>query len=96
MSKRAFPGFCIELIERLAAILRFNYTFIEQENGAYGTKQPNGEWDGMIGRLRSDRVSGASLGHPALSQILIIIIIVKPQDTLVASVRSVATPRSPQ
>ncbi|KOB70403.1 Ionotropic glutamate receptor subunit ia [Operophtera brumata] len=51
-------SFCIELIERLATILQFNYTFIEQEDGQYGSKQDDGTWNGMIGRLHTDMEDG--------------------------------------
>jgi glutamate receptor, ionotropic, invertebrate len=50
-----FEGFGIELIEKLAAKIGFNYTFEFQEDRQYGNKQPDGSWDGMIGELMADR-----------------------------------------
>ncbi|RVE41858.1 hypothetical protein evm_013502 [Chilo suppressalis] len=50
-----YEGFCIELIDKLANLLHFNYTFVEQEDRDYGkydnkTKQ----WTGMMRRLMDD------------------------------------------
>lgn len=44
-------GFAVDLIADLAKELKFNYTFIVEEDGNYGTKRPDGKWDGMIGKL---------------------------------------------
>ncbi|XP_053604549.1 glutamate receptor ionotropic, kainate 2-like [Plodia interpunctella] len=50
-----YEGFCIELIERLAEHLHFNYTFVEQLDGKYGdVNVDTGEWNGMTGRLMKD------------------------------------------
>lgn len=50
-----FEGFGIELIEKLAAKVGFNYTFKLQEDKKYGNKQSDGSWDGMIAELMADR-----------------------------------------
>lgn len=50
-----FEGFGIELIEKLAAKIGFNYTFEIQEDRKYGNRQADGSWDGMIGELQADR-----------------------------------------
>lgn len=51
-----YEGFCIELIQRLAEALHFNYTFVLQEDGKYGSlvDPKRGIWNGMMGRLISD------------------------------------------
>ncbi|XP_035449990.2 glutamate receptor ionotropic, kainate 2 isoform X1 [Spodoptera frugiperda] len=50
-----YEGFCIELIDRLAKLLQFNYTFVEQEDGDYGSKDNvTNKWSGMLGRLMED------------------------------------------
>ncbi|XP_026736704.1 probable glutamate receptor, partial [Trichoplusia ni] len=50
-----YEGFCIELIDRLAKLLQFNYTFVEQEDGVYGNLDlKTGKWNGMLGRLMED------------------------------------------
>lgn len=51
-----FEGFGIELIEKLANRLGFNYTFQLQEDGRYGSPdKTTGEWDGMVRELMDDR-----------------------------------------
>lgn len=47
-----FEGFGIELIHELSLMLGFNYTFKLQEDGVYGSKNANGEWNGMIKEIR--------------------------------------------
>lgn len=47
-----FEGFGIELIENLADMLGFNYTFLLQDDGAYGVfNQTTQQWDGMLGEV---------------------------------------------
>lgn len=47
-----YEGFGIDLIEEMAALTGFNYTFILQEDKKNGVKDPvTGKWSGMIGRL---------------------------------------------
>lgn len=47
-----FEGFGIELIHELSLMLGFNYTFVLQEDGVYGSKNAEGEWNGMIKEIR--------------------------------------------
>ncbi|XP_030033794.2 glutamate receptor ionotropic, kainate 2 [Manduca sexta] len=50
-----YEGFCIELIEKLSKMLKFNYTFVEQVDGSYGSyDNATNRWTGMIGRLMTD------------------------------------------
>ncbi|XP_072932394.1 glutamate receptor ionotropic, kainate 2-like [Epargyreus clarus] len=51
LGNKRYEGFCIELIERLAQLLQFNYVFAEQEDGVYGSLDKNGQWTGMMRRL---------------------------------------------
>ena len=45
-------GFCIELIQRLAEQLHFNYTFEMQADGQYGKYDPVSKtWNGILGRI---------------------------------------------
>lgn len=38
-------------------MLKFNYTFVEQEDGEYGIYNNTlGKWTGMLGRLIEDKV----------------------------------------
>ena len=50
-----YEGYGIELIQKLAVKIGFNYTFELQEDKKYGNKQPDQSWDGMIGELMADR-----------------------------------------
>lgn len=47
-----YEGFGIDLIEEMAVLTGFNYTFILQEDKKNGVKDPvTGKWSGMIGKL---------------------------------------------
>ena len=46
-----FEGFCIDLIDEIAQILKFNYTFHIVKDGSYGSKNDDGEWNGMVREL---------------------------------------------
>lgn len=51
-----FEGFGIELIDKLSHKLGFNYTFILQEDGAYGSlNRDTGEWNGMLREIMDGR-----------------------------------------
>lgn len=43
-------GFGIDLIHELSLMLGFNYTFLIQEDGVYGSPV-NGQWNGMVREL---------------------------------------------
>jgi ABC-type amino acid transport substrate-binding protein len=48
----AFEGFAIDLIEEIAHILKFNYSFKWVDDGAYGFRnKETGEWNGLMGEL---------------------------------------------
>lgn len=44
-----YEGFCVDLIEELSRLLGFKYKFKLVADNAYGIKDENGEWNGMIG-----------------------------------------------
>ncbi|XP_055535887.1 glutamate receptor ionotropic, kainate 2-like isoform X2 [Wyeomyia smithii] len=47
-----FEGFGIDLINELSIMLGFNYTFILQEDGVYGSlNRETGKWNGMVQEL---------------------------------------------
>lgn len=35
-AENQYEGFCIDLLNEMAAILKFNYTIIEVQDGSYG------------------------------------------------------------
>ncbi|CAB3407428.1 unnamed protein product [Caenorhabditis bovis] len=48
----AYEGYCIDLLAKIAALLKFNYTIRTVHDDAYGTRGPNGKWSGMVGELQ--------------------------------------------
>ena len=49
--KDRFEGFTIDLLERLAAELKFHYQLYVSPSNAYGGPKPDGSWDGMVGEI---------------------------------------------
>ena len=49
LGNEQFEGFCVDLIGELSNIMGFRYKFKLVSDGAYGIKDENGEWNGMIG-----------------------------------------------
>ncbi|KAJ2950838.1 hypothetical protein O0L34_g5181 [Tuta absoluta] len=51
-----YEGFCIELIETLAEMLNFNYTFVQQEGNGYGSyNAKTKQWEGMLRTVMDDK-----------------------------------------
>lgn len=48
-----FMGFAVDLIEEVAEMLDFKYEIYLVNDGKFGSRLPNGEWNGMIGELLS-------------------------------------------
>ncbi|OQR80351.1 glutamate receptor, partial [Tropilaelaps mercedesae] len=46
-----FYGYAIDLIAALADLCKFNYTFYISPDRKYGSRQPDGKWNGMVGEL---------------------------------------------
>uniref|UniRef100_A0A5S6QD46 Glutamate receptor n=1 Tax=Trichuris muris TaxID=70415 RepID=A0A5S6QD46_TRIMR len=46
-----YEGFCVDLLERIAEVNKFNYTIHEVKDKSYGTPDAAGHWSGMIGEL---------------------------------------------
>lgn len=50
-----YEGFGIEIIEELAKMNEFNYTFEIQTDGVYGSYDPKiGKWTGMMEKIMTD------------------------------------------
>eukprot|EP00116_Pleurobrachia_bachei_P002560 sb/3462822/ len=47
-SPKCYTGLSVELVEMLATRLKFTYHFVVPEDGVYGSKNAEGEWNGMI------------------------------------------------
>ncbi|CAH3015261.1 unnamed protein product, partial [Porites evermanni] len=47
----SFKGYCMDLLDELARILKFSYEIYTSPDGLYGAETENGSWNGMIGEL---------------------------------------------
>ena len=47
----SFKGYCMDLLDELARILKFTYEVYTSPDGLYGAETENGSWNGMIGEL---------------------------------------------
>lgn len=47
-----YEGYCIDLLDRIAEHRQFKYTIHEVRDKAYGSKDANGKWNGMVGELQ--------------------------------------------
>ncbi|XP_064489101.1 glutamate receptor ionotropic, kainate 2-like [Ornithodoros turicata] len=63
-----FEGFCVDLIREIANILHFNYEFRLVRDGAYGSRDPKGAWNGMIREL-IDREADLAIADLTISYI---------------------------
>ncbi|CAL4122174.1 unnamed protein product, partial [Meganyctiphanes norvegica] len=55
-----FEGFCVDLLNEVAGILKFNFTMRPVPGNAYGSRnQETGEWNGMIRELLDRRAEMA-------------------------------------
>ncbi|XP_064489384.1 glutamate receptor ionotropic, kainate 2-like [Ornithodoros turicata] len=50
-SNDRFEGYCIDLIREISNVLRFNYELRMVRDGAYGSRNAKGEWNGMVREL---------------------------------------------
>ncbi|KAJ0170035.1 hypothetical protein K1T71_014641 [Dendrolimus kikuchii] len=46
-----YEGYCIDLIDKIAEALEFDYEIITPKSGGFGQKLPNGSWNGVVGDL---------------------------------------------
>nr|ARO70285.1 antennal ionotropic receptor 8a [Dendrolimus punctatus] len=46
-----YEGYCIDLIDKIAEALEFDYEILTPKSGGFGQKLPNGSWDGVVGDL---------------------------------------------
>ncbi|XP_076446947.1 glutamate receptor ionotropic, kainate 2-like isoform X1 [Babylonia areolata] len=46
-----FEGFAVDLLEEIAKMLKFDYEIYLVHDGKFGSKQSDGQWNGMIGEL---------------------------------------------
>jgi len=46
-----YEGFCVDLAAKIAQLVGFDYKIRPVQDGAYGTKDENGRWNGMVGEI---------------------------------------------
>ncbi|XP_045135403.1 ionotropic receptor 25a-like isoform X2 [Portunus trituberculatus] len=46
-----YVGYCVDLAERLAKEMKFDYDFRFPKDGQYGVRQKDGTWNGLVGDL---------------------------------------------
>ncbi|KAG7328713.1 hypothetical protein KOW79_008657 [Hemibagrus wyckioides] len=56
---KRYKGFSIDVLDALAKTLGFKYEIYQVADGKYGSPQPNGSWDGLIGELTNKRADMA-------------------------------------
>lgn len=55
-----YEGFCMDLLKEMSRILGFRYELRLVRDGSYGTRNDNGQWNGMVRELM-DRVRKISV-----------------------------------
>ncbi|XP_075152081.1 ionotropic receptor 25a [Haematobia irritans] len=58
---KGYKGYCIDLIDEIAAIVHFDYTIEEVEDGKFGNMDEKGEWNGIVKKL-IDKKADIGLG----------------------------------
>ncbi|KAL3861017.1 hypothetical protein ACJMK2_007110 [Sinanodonta woodiana] len=51
-----YGGMCIDLLEQLSNTLNFTYELIEPSDGVFGSRSPDGRWNGLVGQLERQEV----------------------------------------
>jgi len=46
-----YEGFCVDLAEKIAKLVGFDYKIRPVRDNKYGSKEENGGWNGMVGEL---------------------------------------------
>lgn len=57
-----YEGFCVDMLQELAGLLKFRFHIKLVEDGLYGAPEPNGSWTGMVGELINRVRAGGAWG----------------------------------
>ncbi|XP_055372265.1 ionotropic receptor 25a [Condylostylus longicornis] len=60
-SPKGYKGYCIDLIDEIAKIVKFDYEIYEVEDGKFGNMDENGDWNGIVRKL-IDKQADIGLG----------------------------------
>lgn len=60
-SEKGFKGYCIDLLDEIAKLVKFEYVIHEVEDKKFGNMDENGEWNGIVRKLM-DKQADIGLG----------------------------------
>lgn len=60
-SPKGYKGYCIDLLNEIAEIVKFDYEIKEVEDGKFGNMDEKGEWNGIVRKL-IDKQADIGLG----------------------------------
>lgn len=63
-ARKGFSGYCIDLIDKIAEILKFDYEIVAVGDGKFGNMDENGKWNGVVRELIEKR---ADIGLGSMS-----------------------------
>ncbi|XP_072157055.1 ionotropic receptor 25a [Bemisia tabaci] len=66
MGNEIWEGYCIELVEKLAEDMKFDYQLVIKES--FGKRSPNGTWSGLVGDLATGQIDLISTGLTMTSE----------------------------
>uniref|UniRef100_A0AAQ6IAR9 Glutamate receptor n=1 Tax=Anabas testudineus TaxID=64144 RepID=A0AAQ6IAR9_ANATE len=81
-----YEGFCVDMLQELADILKFSFKIKLVDDGLYGAPEPNGSWTGMVGELINRKADLAVAGFTITSEREKVIDFSKPFMTLGISI----------
>ncbi|XP_043640733.1 ionotropic receptor 25a [Drosophila teissieri] len=92
---KGYKGYCIDLINEIAAIVHFDYTIQEVEDGKFGNMDENAEWNGIVKKLM-DKQADIGLGSMSvMAEREIVIDFTVPYYDLVGITIMMQRPSSP-
>ncbi|XP_029370779.1 glutamate receptor ionotropic, kainate 5-like [Echeneis naucrates] len=81
-----YKGFCVDMLQELADILKFSFKIKLVDDGLYGAPEPNGSWTGMVGELINRKADLAVAAFTITSEREKVIDFSKPFMTLGISI----------
>lgn len=59
--EKGYKGYCVDLLDEIASLVKFEYTIQEVEDKRFGSMDDNGEWNGIVRKL-IDKQADIGLG----------------------------------
>lgn len=66
LAPKGYIGYCIDLLNEIAEIVKFDYEITAIEDGFFGTMDDNGEWNGVVRKL-IDKEADIAVGSMSVS-----------------------------